>query len=243
MHAGEEMIPSLKKALAEARGPRSFDDADLTPEERQKAMDDVADYPQLARKNRMLRREDLYNYRPTQEEVDEAIKDHGIWLSSKGRDGLQMDLAGINMQGLDLSGADLQKADLSLALLQNTNFSGSNLRLAGLAFANLEGADLSGANLNKGKFWHTKAKGANFSGADLRYASLAKSGFTGADFTGAKWTGAFLEDSDFTDAQFDQGIAKARVFRGNTTFSLDALSWLQLHPRWDHWQNSVKIVS
>ena len=236
------MALSLKKALAEARGPRWEKVADLTPEERQKAMDDVADYPQLARKNSALRSRGLHNYRPTQEEVDEAIRDHGIWLSSKGRDGLQMDLAGINMQGLDLSGADLQKVDLSLALLQNTNFRGSNLRLAVLAFANLEGADLSGANLSKGKFWHTKAKGANFSGADLRYASLAKSGFTGADFTGAKWTRALLEDSDFTDAQLDQGIAKAFVFRGDTTFSIDALSWLQLHPRWDRWQDSVKIV-
>ena len=93
----------------------------------------------------------------TQEELNEVLKQHKLWLNSSKSMGKRADLSYMDLSGADLSGADLRYADLTGVNLKGANLRGADLRYADLTdadlrgadlgFANLEGADLEGANL------------------------------------------------------------------------------------------------
>ena len=93
----------------------------------------------------------------TNDQIQEILKAHTMWLASAGETGERADLRGANLCRADLRGANLCRADLGVADLQGVSLYGANLREACLRGANLSNADLRGADL----------RGANLCGADL----------------------------------------------------------------------------
>lgn len=96
----------------------------------------------------------------TNDQIQEILKAHKMWLYSAGEKGERACL-----WGADLCGANLREANLHLADLCGANLCGANLCGADLSRANLWGADLRGAD-----FCGAKLNGANLCGADLRGA-------------------------------------------------------------------------
>jgi hypothetical protein len=72
-----------------------------------------------------------------QEELDQILTDHRLWLSTDGKLGKRADL-----RRADLCRADLQEVDLRWADLFKANLRGANLRGANLTDANLSDTDL-----------------------------------------------------------------------------------------------------
>ena len=93
----------------------------------------------------------------------------------------QGDFSGLEARGLNLSGARLRQADLSLAVMNRTRFSNTDMRdveayggvfsSANFAGANMTNASFVGAYLDGAAFPGATLTGANFSGASLQRAT------------------------------------------------------------------------
>ena len=116
----------------------------------------------------------------TNDQIQEILKAHTMWLASAGETGERADLRGANLCRADLRGANLCRADLGVADLQGVSLYGANLREACLRGANLSNADLRGADLGVADL-----RGANLCGADLGLADLRGANLCGADLCGA----------------------------------------------------------
>ena len=116
----------------------------------------------------------------TKEELDEALKQHQLWLDTDGEEGKRANLRGANLECANLIGVKLIGADLSYANLRGANLRGANLRGANLRDAYLEDADLEGAVLE---------------GANLKYAYLTNVNLEG--------TGVYLFKGPKDDAIYN----------------------------------------
>ena len=81
----------------------------------------------------------------SQEELNEILKEHELWLTGKG--GKQADLISANLEFTDLSKANLKHANLIGANLEFTDLRYAKLSRANLRYVDLEFADLSNADL------------------------------------------------------------------------------------------------
>lgn len=129
----------------------------------------------------------------SQEELDEKIRQHAIWLDD--RSGTRLDLSNHDLIGSDLSCKSFFYANLSGADLTDANLSGANLADANLACANLSGANLSGAKLGC-----TNLTCANLSGADLAYADLSDADLTDVNLTDVKMLSAEVSYANLSGA-------------------------------------------
>ena len=120
-----------------------------------------------------------------QETLSAILKEHQLWLDSRGENGERADLSNKSLKLANLEGADLRKADL-----RRVNLEGADLLIADLAGANLEGANLAGANLAGANFHRANLAETNLEGAYLRETNLA-----GANLAGANLADAYLEDA------------------------------------------------
>ena len=112
-----------------------------------------------------------------QETLSAILKEHQLWLDSKGGDGKKADLSNKNLKFVNLEAADLRRAnleavDLRRANLEAANLVGANLERADLAGADLAGTDLRIANLREAILLGANLEGANLEGADLEGANL-----------------------------------------------------------------------
>jgi len=103
----------------------------------------------------------------TDQELEDILKEHCLWLDSNGNKGKIANLRGVdlrreNFKAVDLRNVNLEGVDLRRADLRGANLEGANLKGADLRNVNLEGVDLKGANL----------EGANLEGADLQGVNL-----------------------------------------------------------------------
>lgn len=87
----------------------------------------------------------------------------------------QGDFNGVEARGLNLTGARLRQADLSLAVMNRTRFSNTDMRDVEAYGGVFSSASFSGANLTNASFVGAYLDGASFSGATL----------TGVNFSGA----------------------------------------------------------
>ena len=114
-----------------------------------------------------------------QETLSAILKEHQLWLDSKGGDGKKADLSNKNLKFVNLEAADLRRAnleavDLRRANLEAANLVGANLERADLAGADLAGTDLRIANLREAILLGANLEGANLEGADLEGANLKR---------------------------------------------------------------------
>ena len=79
----------------------------------------------------------------TQEELDQILQQHQLWLDTKGGTGQRA-----NLRFSNLTGANLYNANLFGALLCNADLRGANLRGADLRRADLFSADLRDARFD-----------------------------------------------------------------------------------------------
>jgi len=113
----------------------------------------------------------------SQEELDQVLQQHELWVESGGVQGARADLSRINLSHAHLSGAQLSYADLSCAQLAGANLtcadlSGAQLSGAWLYEADLSGADLSHVDLTGAWLFHANLTGAQISAATRLHQCL-----------------------------------------------------------------------
>ena len=147
-----------------------------------------------------------------QETLSAILKEHQLWLDSRGENGERADLSNKSLKLANLEGADLRKADL-----RRVNLEGADLLIADLAGANLEGANLAGANLAE----------TNLEGAYLRETNLAGANLAGANLADAYLEDAYLEDAYLEDAYLEdaylEGVNLNTQLRWNSGLFTDKL--------------------
>lgn len=117
----------------------------------------------------------------TQEQLDEVVRQHGLWLDSDGKKGKKADLSKQRLVGLNL-----QRANLSHATLR-----GADLRQADFRLAYLKDADL---------------QGSCFQGTILHTACLIGANFWKADLDGADFYTAFIDDNIKSACNWQQAV-------------------------------------
>jgi len=138
-------------------------------------------------------------------DIDEALRNHRLWVDSAGREGEAIVVKRANLRGADLEAADLtgvsliqanfteakladvvlRKANLTGAIFAKANLTGANLAVARLRQANLIGARLDRAVLRGADLSGAKFKGASLLRTDLSSANLAQADLTGANLSAA----------------------------------------------------------
>jgi uncharacterized protein YjbI with pentapeptide repeats len=93
-----------------------------------------------------FRRENAGASEMTQEELNEILKKHEMWLEEK-EGGERAKLAWVTLKDADLVKANLRGANLSGAYLTEAGLDRADLSEAMLRWANLTGAKLRGADL------------------------------------------------------------------------------------------------
>ena len=131
-------------------------------------------------------------------EMNKILEQHKIWLTSKGKNGYQIELAA-DLSYRKIIAADLRCAGLMDCNLSHAKLSYSNLKGAGLCFCNLINADLRYANLSHANMYRANLQSANLRGADLRGADLNTADLRGADLSNADLRGADLSNADLRD--------------------------------------------
>jgi len=121
--------------------------------------------------------------RLTQEELNEKIQDHNLWLEGKG--GERADFSDCDLSDLDLTLASLKRSIFRGARLHKADLAAAYLREADLEGADLRGADLEGADLRRAKVKDGDLRMSNLRDSNLRETDLQNLDFHGADLTGA----------------------------------------------------------
>ena len=156
---------------------------------------------------------------------------------------LRLDLRGINLNNEELSGLDLSGYDFSFASMNRVNFSQSNLSYAiltdaGLDMAVLDECDFIGADLRRASLNECSAKNCGFGGADLSHASminadlgeavLSRSSLHYADLRASDLTGARLSEADLSHAVFTRAtLCDADMKKSNVAYTSFSLADLQ----------------
>jgi len=139
-------------------------------------------------------------------DIDEALRNHRLWVDSAGREG-----EAIVVERANLRGADLEAADLTGVSLIQANFTEAKMTEIVLRKANLTGAVFAKANLTGANLAVARLRRANLVGARLDRAVLR-----GADLSGAKFKGASLLRTDLSSAN----LAKADLSGANLSATI-----------------------
>ena len=169
----------------------------------------------------------------SQEELDQVLEQHALWLQSGGDQGARANLTHTDLSRAYLYRTNLWRASLTGANLSDAWLSGANLSDAWLSGANLSDADLTGAYLYGADLSGAQLSGANLSGADLSNVSLSH----------VDLSSVYLYQTNLTQTQInaDTRLHQCLNFK-YLTCSSDALPWLILHPRWSDWKSTVTVV-
>jgi uncharacterized protein YjbI with pentapeptide repeats len=114
---------------------------------------------------------------------------------------------------------------VEMAVADNCNLEGINLRQVNLSGGDLDGANMPGACLWGANLNGTDLSGANLKAADIRTANLpdsclAESDCSGADFSGAYFSRTIVRDADLSNTRFScpslftLDLAEARTLAG-----------------------------
>lgn len=139
------------------------------------------------------------------------------YASFAGADLREADLSGVNMWEADFTGANLAGANLTKARINQRNLGGANFQGADLRGASLSG-DLTGADLSSAiaseahlsspvGFKNVKATGLVADGSRIGNGDFSSADFSDANLRGAtiwspRYSGANLNNVDFTGAKF-----------------------------------------
>jgi len=119
----------------------------------------------------------------TQDEINEAIAQHALWLQNQG--GRRLDLSGCNLSDCNLIGSNLSYSTMIGSNLIGSNLSYSNLIGSNLSYSNLRCANLSDCNLIG-----SNLRGSTLIGSNLRCANLSDCNLIGANLSDCNLIGA-----------------------------------------------------
>lgn len=148
----------------------------------------------------------------SQEELDEILKQHKLWVESNKQDGTHADLSFHDLRTLEFP----TRTMLWGANLKHTNLQGTNLEGADLRKANLEGAILISANLREANLMRANLKKVNFRRAELCNAQLVRTALLEADLRGANLEGAKLAGAKLAGAKLEGAKLMGADFRQDT---------------------------
>ena len=128
------------------------------------------------------------------ENINKLLEDHHLWVISKGEQGKQADLSGMDLMGINVKNLHLKGIIMSDANLSESNFNCVNLSGAKLNNTNLTGSQLNGVNLNNADLTGANLSGANLASALVEMGTkyLPQSGLIYTDLINADMTGANL---------------------------------------------------
>jgi len=222
--APDERALRLRRALDEARVPRPWFTAGLSPRRPVPSVEEIESQLRGDAPSKQLR--PLLDALRTEAERAQRRRDWVVAQLDGPAEG-QADFAGVDLRGadlsqLDLSGRSLTGADLSGARMTSVKLEGSDLsgaRLVGAdlsgamaATARLVGADLTGACLSDADLSHSE-----LARADLSQVEAARASFEGAKGQGSRWVEANLElarleGADLEAADFSQARLRGATF-------------------------------
>jgi hypothetical protein len=107
----------------------------------------------------------------TQQELDEIVERHGLWLNHK-EGGARADFSGKDIRYLDLSGRNLWGAHFREMILVGVSFNGTNLGYTDFRRAYIESTDFIGARLGYASFRHAYFNRVDFSSASCGFIDL-----------------------------------------------------------------------
>lgn len=137
------------------------------------------------------------------------------FISLKGADLQEANLAGLNLSLENLAGADLRRANFQGAYLEDAILTGADMRDADLRIADLTNANLMEAQLSSSKLGGAQMLGtvldrADLSGADLGGAYLDEASLLGANLLGAFLDNVFLYNANLTETNlYDASLTDA----------------------------------
>jgi len=139
----------------------------------------------------------MYWRKVNQEELDEIIRNHGIWLNTNGNRGKRAILKQCNFDNLKFHNVDLSYADISdstfcLANISQSDFSGAILEDSFFSNVNIIGSYFCGSNLIKTKFQGAHISSTNFDKCNLLKARLEEANFINCSLDNANLSETFL---------------------------------------------------
>lgn len=148
-------------------------------------------------------------------ETEEALtREKVVEGYGRGESFAEKDLSGLDLSGLELSGADFSKS-----VLENVNFSHTDLE-----FACFTGSIMTGAVLTKTRLSHARMAGCNLTGvhanevdmshADVSEADMSQGDFEGAIFMGSRMNNSVFEMSRLKGARFTKASLRKTGFFG-----------------------------
>ena len=148
-------------------------------------------------------------WKPSPEEIKQAIAGHKQWLAAGATDGGLGKMASFTnadlvecgqLQGKDMRRAVFHNADLSRANLAETNLTDASLTNTKLQHATMYGARLENSNLHLADLSQAKLGGAQLQGATLVEANLRGAALPTAKLNGANLYKTTLNEADLQDA-------------------------------------------
>jgi uncharacterized protein YjbI with pentapeptide repeats len=112
-----------------------------------------------------------------QEELNETLEKHKLWIMSNGEKGKNTNLRKANLKYSDLYNAYLTGANLEEADLREADLRWANLIFANLYKANLEDADLRGADLTKADLTEANLQCLEIEGAIFKETKVCKKNY------------------------------------------------------------------
>ncbi len=139
---------------------------------------------------------------------------------------LRLDLRGIDLSRLDFSGLDLSGYDFTSAVMSRVNLSCANLghtilQNTAMDMAVLDECEFIGANLRLASLNECSAKNCGFGGADLTQASLINANVNQAVFSRSILVEADLRAADLTGARLSEANLARAVFTRAILYEAD----------------------
>ncbi|KPA14459.1 Toll-Interleukin receptor domain protein [Candidatus Magnetomorum sp. HK-1] len=135
----------------------------------------------------------------SQNEINEILEKHRIWIESKKEKGEQAIFINADLRKFDFSNVALPEANFQEANLQEANFQNANLqkatfREAHLYSVNFKNANLEEADLTEAYLHDTNMQNTNLQSANLERAMLNESFLIHTKLAKTKLTGAILKN-------------------------------------------------
>lgn len=166
----------------------------------------------------------------TQEELDEVIRKHKLWLNGE-EGGERAILVDRDLSGLDMSGADLRDAHMERADMRGASIDNADMRDAHMRGANMESIEMRGANMESAEMVNVNMRfatmiGANMENANMEYADIRNANMGDTNMNGANidysclplWCGTLW--THFDDIQLKQiayHLVKAGLYSKNAS--------------------------
>jgi uncharacterized protein YjbI with pentapeptide repeats len=137
------------------------------------------------------------------DELKKMVSAHQKYITSEGREGCDIDLAGYIIKDFDFSGLDLNGVSARISVFIRCKFNDCDLYRAYFNGSELVDVDFSDAVLVKTELHRVKAKNTHFDRAKLGRAEFIRCTLTDVSFRNADLHSAIICDSELVRTCFD----------------------------------------